>query len=225
MSNPMVRPILVTLYGAAIGGLCAVVVLFAFPSHPLLVFVPCVCAFGFLGFKVAQMPAPKGSPWLLLPLTPFMIAVVLVLMVVLAVVMVLWLLAWPFLAVVFLRKERHFRRRLQSQARLLTASDLQERLDSGTGTLIEEMGPKGTYRVWWTQDHLEDTPATDDDDQRVLAILRDEHKQAENLRRCQEYLDEHTGRALLAPIPARQARPEELTRRFPAARRVVILRW
>src|SRR5688572_27548887 len=51
-------------------------------------------------------------------------------------------------------RERKFRRYLREKGRLMDVSEIEPRLQAGEGTLLEEWGPGGPCRIWWTSDEL-----------------------------------------------------------------------
>lgn len=221
----MVRHLLFALYGMAIGGLEAWLLLVGLAHASGIGLAAGVCLgslfVGLLGFQAARMPGTDHVRVLLMPLTPVVLTGTILALGIGLGAMLLWLaVGWPIAAVVALRKERRFRQHLQSQGRFLTASDLVSRLESGRGTLIEEAGFKGLQRIWWTDDRIEDALPEPGD---LVTLLNDPQQRLENRRRFYAYLDAHTGQACLSSVRPRRRELGVLAGQFPQIRHLVIV--
>ncbi len=130
---------------------------------------------------------------------------------------------WPYAAIRLAVAERRFRAAMKSKGRFIILEDLRPRLIAGEGTLIEDMGQKGPYRLWWTQDDLSTlgSPASTRAD--FIAIYAGKGHPF-NSRCLDEYLDEDTGKALLTSIPARYSSSGKLARMFPRVKTAKVFR-
>lgn len=220
------RTNLFILYGAAIGAGYALLVVMALHDKPVASFILTVILvvfFGLQGYGLARAcELSNFRSILLLPLLP---AVLVAGMVGIVAFILLILVMWPFLSMKQIQKERRFRRDMKSQGRLATLNDLRRRLDRGEGTLIEEWGAKGPYRIWWTEDDLFalGEPVSTQED--VIAIFQGQGKTAFNSRCRDEYLDEVKGRAMLLSISAHTGASGRLARMFPKARVAIAVGW
>jgi hypothetical protein len=115
---------------------------------------------------------------------------------------------------------RRFRTLMRSQGRYLDVAELRQKLESGKGTLIEEMGHKGPYRVWWTGDMILDkgTPPSTDEDFFAILTGRDHPFNTQCLK---EYLDPTTGKAFLTGLTPRNMKSNSFKRMYP--RMVVVM--
>lgn len=130
----------------------------------------------------------------------------------------------PVLAVRRMRKEAQLRRAMSKQGRLLHMSQLAPRLEAGEGTLLEETGHKGAYRIWWTDDDLTDRAPSIDAGERFLQLLEGSDFGGFNQLCLESYVGQSQGKACLTTIPPRQVNSGNLARRFPKARRVMVVR-
>ena len=130
--------------------------------------------------------------------------------------------AYPFWRVKHAVRKRQYQNTLKHQGRFITIDVLQSRLNAGEGTLIEDTGQKGPYRIWWTEDDLFGlgNPVSTKDE--FLSALGGEH--AFNTQCLNEYLDEKAGRALLTSMPARYAKKGGLAQMFPRMKVVAVIR-
>jgi hypothetical protein len=129
----------------------------------------------------------------------------------------------PFLAFSGFLQERKFRRLMIEQGRYSRLKDLEQKLLQGEGTLLEETGANGVFRIWWTADVLEEAPASLSDKE-FEALLFAETKDSFNARCLDVYLDGEKGIAVLTSIPARLANNGKLTQMFPKIKCAMIIR-
>lgn len=132
-------------------------------------------------------------------------------------------LIWPFVFSVWLKNEWKLRRRMKANGRFATLHDLRPKLTAGMGTLIEETGLKGPFRIWWTEDDLfanGDPLPTDDD---YIDILNGDVEHPINLQYLKDYLGVESGRAVLTTISARHATSGKLARQFPLMKRAMLV--
>jgi hypothetical protein len=135
----------------------------------------------------------------------------------------------PYFWVKELRRENRFRKMLRKQGRLATLTELSSRLEAGQGTLIEEWGPKGVCRVWWTADDLAvQAPQLETDD--LLRALYSgeenlsyEPRRAFNAMCLDDYIGGNSGKASLALIPMHHTRIERYLGQFPSIRRLIVI--
>jgi hypothetical protein len=121
-------------------------------------------------------------------------------------------------------KEAQLRRELSKQERLLPLSQLVPRLEAGEGTLLEETGHKGAYRVWWTSDELASIAPNIEAGERFVQLLEGNDVGGFNQLCLESYLGESQGKAILTSIPPRHARSGKLSRQFPKAKCVMVVR-
>jgi hypothetical protein len=114
------------------------------------------------------------------------------------------------------------RQELKKQGRFVTLDALRPKLAAGEGTLLEETGPKGPYRIWWTEDELSPRQTDLNDPERPRRLFDGEPDEF-NDRCLQEYLSRQNGRASLTAIPLTLARTGRLGEIFPKTRRVMIV--
>jgi hypothetical protein len=223
-----IRRLLFTVYGIAIGVIVGSLVMLWLDDIPTVATIGAafvLLVYTVVGWLIASgEDNPVGKRLVMLPLAPpllligcsVLVLVFVVLFVVLAAIM-------PFDAVRARREEAKFRRAMQQQRRFIARHELSTRLDSGEGTLLEEAGPKGTYRIWWTED---DVGA----DQRGMSLKeflerllrKDSEIDRFNAECIATYLAEENGKAILTDIPARLARRGKLESVCPRANRVVL---
>jgi len=213
VTTPMARTIFFTIYGMIIGAGYTALLLDLSPDHPVGIVIGGVALSAMLGFFGSTLPRdPSHSNAQLLavvPLVPFVFCAGLIgvgaVVPILAVVL-------PFLAVKGFFRERKFLRQLKSRHRFVTLRRLRPRLEAGEGTLIEEWGLKGPYRIWWTGEDIRarGTPLTLDDYRNIMQCKDN----AFNAQCVQDYLEPETGRALLTNIRPRAARNGGLQRLF-----------
>ena len=130
---------------------------------------------------------------------------------------------WPYAAVRGVLAVRRFRSRMKTKNRFATLEDLRPRLMAGEGTLIEDTGQKGPYRIWWTQGDLFAFGAPASTDEEFISVLTGEEHPF-NSRCLKDYLDEETGKALLTSIPPRYAASGKLSRLFPRMKIAKVIR-
>lgn len=175
------------------------------------------------GWHLAGSPDGPSVPQTIfaIPVAPF---VLLATLLGIGVFLIPVAVAWPFLWAKQLIRERKHRNALRSQGRFVTVDAVRPMLNAGEGTLIEDTGQKGPYRIWWTEEDLFDLgqPVSTKDKDAFLAALQGEH--TFNARCLKEYLDDKTGRALLTSIPARYARTGRLAQMFPKMKVAAVVR-
>jgi hypothetical protein len=145
---------------------------------------------------------------------------------VLAAILPLMLFVIPIVAVLALRrmlKDGRLMRSLAKKGRLMPLSQLAPRLEAGEGTLLEETGHKGVCRIWWTSDDLASIAPNIEAGERFVQLLEGNDVDGFN-QLCLDYLGESQGKAILTSIPPRHARSGKLSRRFPKAKRVTVVR-
>jgi hypothetical protein len=177
--------------------------------------------FGFMGWGTSQ-----NEEWSDLQRVAFL--VLWPMMMVIATVgfwlfILILVLALPVFVVQAMLAARRFRNRMKSDGRFISLPDLRPKLEAGEGTLIEETGHKGPYRIWWTEDNLlgKGTPPSADED--FVAIFEGKDNPFNSL--ClREYLDSDSGKAMLTPLPARYAQSGRLARMFPRMQIVMLVR-
>jgi hypothetical protein len=213
----MVRTLCFTAYGAIVGGAYITLLAVAFPPGSVgdwvgigfwgIVFL---FFFGLFGWGLATTPdSAHWRKWsnlkilVCLPLMP--LGTVCGGMVFWGIVFPLYVvLGLPFFYVKSMLDERRLRKQLASKARFITLDALRPRLEAGEGVLIQELGIKGTSHIWWTQETSLAAvvpPSSEEDLEMFHAQMR------------KEYLDPHSGRAVLTSIPPRYAR--KLGHKFP----------
>jgi hypothetical protein len=113
----------------------------------------------------------------------------------------------PVAAVQGFHRRRRFRASMKAKARFLAGAELQSKLASGEGTLIAELGPKGPFRIWWTEADILAKGRPISTDEELLAVWKgDPHPF--NAQCYEDYVHPETGRALLTAIPGRQVRSD-----------------
>lgn len=211
------------LYGVASGVLYTPILYRAIPDAPVAAVVfslVLAIALAYCGWSCTGQPDwPNWRLLILLPLMPFTFLIALIFM---GFLLLIIAMMWPFVALQAICLERKYRNTLRSKGRFMTLDDLQPRLDAGMGTLIWDWGPKGTYRIWWTEDdlHLLGEPVSTKED--FEAAFREQHPF--NTECQKEYLDEETGKAFLTSIPARYARSGRLGQMFPRMKTAIVYR-
>jgi len=120
-------------------------------------------------------------------------------------------------------RRRRLRRAMRMQGRFVAWGALERRLAEGEGTMIEEVGLKGTVRVWWTPDDVAPLGGLPSSHLEVGDVL-DGAPHAFNDRCLAEYLDPERGRAMLTSVPRRALLSGELAGRFPRSRWVKVVR-
>jgi len=166
-------------------------------------------------------PAKQVGDWkrrALIPLMPLAVPGVLIAF---AAIFLIIAVCLPFLAVKGFFRQRTFVTQLKSKDRFVTLSHLRPKLEVGEGTLIEEWGVKGPYRIWWTSENVaaRGTPPTDEDFRSIMGgkdhVFNDQ---------CvKDYLEPDTGRAILTDIKPRVSRNGGLKTLFPGVQVVMLV--
>jgi phosphate/sulfate permease len=185
---------LFTLYGTIIGLAYIAALAIAWPLSIILTVVLAVVVVGIFSYYGNRLPkAAKMSDWQLLVAIPLVPFAILGGIIAFGFLFPLVAVMWPYAAIRATLAEHHFRRVMQSKGRFVSFDDLHPRLMVGEGTLIEEMGLKAPYRLWWTQDDLFTlgSPASTRED--FIAIYEG-NGHSFNSRCLAEYLDEESGR-------------------------------
>ena len=112
---------------------------------------------------------------------------------------------------------------MKTRNRFTTLDDLRPRLIAGEGTLIEDTGHKGPYRLWWTEDDLFALGVPASTNEEFFAILTGKEHPF-NSRCLNDYLDKESGKALLTSIPPRYAVSGKLARLFPKVKVAKVIR-
>jgi len=223
-SKMTLRRMLFTLYGAAIGVayLAILGVFWPLSLAAMIVFsIVVVAVFSYYGNRLPK--AAEMSNWQVLVAIPLFPFATLGGIVSLGFVAIFMAVVWPYAAVRAGLAERRFRAMMKTKGRFASLEDLRPRLVAGEGTLIEDMGPKGPYHLWWTQDDLSSygSPASTRED--FIAIFEGKGHPF-NSRCLEEYLDENAGTAWLTPIPARFAASGRLAEMFPLVKTAKVFR-
>ena len=215
--HKMVRAFFFTAYGIAVGAGYVTILYLVVP--PLLsvgdwvgfVFWATVILFfcGLYGWGLATTPDsedwPKWSNVKILVCLPLMPLGMLSGLLFLGAMLLLMIVA-PFSCVKWLIGERRFRNQLKAKGRFISFESLRPRLEAGEGVLIQELGIKGIYHIWWTQ---ETGLAT------VIPPSSEEEFATFNSQMLKEYLDPNAGKAALTSIPPRYANSGKLSQLFP----------
>ena len=218
------RRTLFTLYGMGIGLAYVAVLAIVWPLTAAVTVVLAIIVGAIFTYFGNRLPREaRMSTWQLLvaiPLFPFamlggMIGIGFVLPVV--------GIVWSYAAIKAAVAVRQFRMQMKWKNRFATLEDLRPQLIAGKGTVIEETGPKGPYRLWWTEDDLFALGAHISTDEEFISILTGgEHPF--NSRCLRDYLDKETGKALLTSIPPRHAASGKLVRLFPQVKVASVVR-
>jgi hypothetical protein len=186
-----------------------------------LIGVPLSLVFAFMSRQLAREPDYTDSQRLMMiPLMPFAILAGLV---VIGFLFLLVAVTLPVGLLLSFLHERRLHRQMRSKGRLLTMAELRPKLQAGEGTLIEDIGHKVPYRVWWTADRDQLNGATVLTRQEIISIIQGQDH-TENARRLKEYLDPATGKAFLTTIRRRHTRSATLREMFPRMPVAVIVR-
>jgi hypothetical protein len=129
----------------------------------------------------------------------------------------------PIVMVGAFKEQRRFRNLMKSNGRFLNDFDLSVRLKAGQGTLIEETGRKGPYRIWWTEEDVleEGTPPSTTEE--YNAIMQGEEHPF-NSKCLNDYLDPIAGKAFLTDTTPRATKSGTFARKYPAVRVVMLVR-
>jgi hypothetical protein len=210
--------ILFTLYGIAIRLIYAIIAYFIFPLSTTLAIILSVIIFtifGLYSIHLAKTPTFSYKQLaILMPFIPFAMFAGIIIWVFLFFAM---MVALPFLCIGAPIYNYRFQKKMIENNRYAKLSELSPRLLSGEGTLIEETGRRGPYRIWWTEDDLFSLGSPVSTKEEVLSILSGEEHEF-NARCLKEYLDKETGKALLTPIPARDAKSGKLAKKYPSVK-------
>jgi hypothetical protein len=145
----------------------------------------------------------------------------------LGVMLILALFISPVLVVFAVRRmwsDALLRQSLAKQGRLLPLSELAPRLDHGEGTLLEETAPKGAFRIWWTSDELAPLEPNIAVHERFVQLFDGIDEGGFNKLCLESYIGKARGKASLTTILPHHARTGKLARRFPNAKRVMVVR-
>jgi hypothetical protein len=213
------RRTLFTLYGMGIGlAYIAAVLAIAWPPSLILTAllgVVVVAMFGYYGNRLPK--AAEMSDWQILVAMPLLPFAMFGAMIGFAFILLVIVVVWPYAAIRWTVAERRFRVAMKSKSRFVFLDDLRPRLIAGEGTLIEDTGLNGPYRLWWTEDDLFAFGSPASTREEFISIYEGKGHPF-NSRCVSDYLDEDTGKALLTSIPARYAAPGKLARKFPRVR-------
>jgi hypothetical protein len=210
----MVRNILFTVYGLAVGVAYTALFYFAAPrERGVVTYVgPIVLLyFGLVGRASAD---ETGSVIRRLGLIILIPGIPIYGMIGVGAFLLFLAISLPVSAAQGIANERRFRNRMRTSGRFLTLDSLRHRLAAGEGTLIKQTGIVDPCRLWWTEDDLLSKGAPVTTDEEFYAIMRGE-AHAFNSQCCKEYLDTDTGKAFLTSIPIRYGRSGRLARLFP----------
>ena len=97
---------------------------------------------------------------------------------------------------------------MRSKSRLLNNVYLHPKLEAGEGTLLEEIGVTGPYRIWWTDEKV-------CGDALSAPTNEEPFDDPLNSQRLEEYLDAEKGKAFLTSLSPRHARSSKFTRKYP----------
>lgn len=218
------RTTLFTLYGILIGFAYSAIVAIVFPLSIIVTITlssVVMAAFSYYSDHLAK--DSQMSNWqfaFLLPLIPFaMLGGILGIGFFFCIIGA----AVPFFTIEGIWKAHQFHKSMKSKGRFIALLELEPRLIAGKGTLIEEMGNKGPYRIWWTEDDLFSLGSPVSTQEEFVSVLTGKEHEF-NSRCLREYFDEETGKAMLTPIPPRHAVSGRLALMFPAARIAKIVR-
>jgi hypothetical protein len=214
----MNRTLRLTVYGVWIGALQAVLahLLFRLSDWGLLiagVVLPLCC--GLAGWRVATARHRVPRPFVVIALSPFILVFVVTLSMFFFMIIVALL---PVGFVVGIRHEMKLWRHLKSRGRLLRRSELERKLDRDQGSLIVECGPKGPYRLWWTEEESAGKPGLSL--RQALQQWTADDQRPEFDSAWKSYLDRDEGKALLVPVLSARRTLTALTRSYPSARLV-----
>jgi hypothetical protein len=220
----ILRTTLLTLYGMVIGVTYIAVLAIAFPSSiyfTIILSIIVIAIFSFFGNQLAKTSGMSNRKILfLMPLIPFaLLGGIIGFGFMFLVIGVLW----PIAAIRGIQGERLFRNMMKSKARYIKLFDLEPRLIAGNGTLIEDTGQKGPYRIWWTEDDLFSFGSPASTNEEFISILKGE-EHAFNSRCLVEYFGEETGKALLTNIPAHYTTSGKLAQMFPMMKVAKVIR-
>jgi hypothetical protein len=135
----------------------------------------------------------------------------------------------PYLMLSGWWSERQFRRRMLEQGRLMQIPDFEARMAAGEGTVLEEWGPKGPLRVWWTAEDLcSQVPALSERDlMHALFSTKecDGYEPRRNFNRtCLEiYIGGAKGKASLVVVSGWYAKVRRFVDRYRPSKRVVVI--
>jgi hypothetical protein len=193
------------------------------PVAAVVLMIVLAAAFALYAARVSRTPEKPGNAALVIaiPLMPlFMVLGLLAIGALLLPIAVMY----PFWLVKHIIRDRRFRNALKFQGRSITLDALRPRLNAGEGTLIEDTGQKGPYRIWWTEDDIFSLgiPVSKKDKDAFVSAFKGKHEF--NARCLKEYLADDTGKALLTTMPARYARTEKLASMFPRMKVATVVR-
>lgn len=216
-------------YGALVGLAYALLLNRAFAGDLLsgaVLFFVLGTAFALLSSKFR--PAQGTRLWqslVMIPLIPFALAAEMFVVALVSVVLVAMLGAtFPFFAVRQYWHDRNFKRAMMRDGRYISHPQLREHLAKGEGTLLEETGTKGPYRIWWTADDVLAFGSPIDDPEVWLAVLYEGKQHAFNSYCVANYLDDSKGTALLTSIRPRIVTSGKIGHLFPKAKRATVIR-
>jgi hypothetical protein len=210
-----VRTAFFTAYGAVVGAAFSSLLLHLNPQNQVVATV-----FGLIASVVCGLAARRLAKdtrmtvvqaFVLIPLTPWAAIGALVGF---AAILLLLMVVFPIGAISNITSERRLRRMLNAQGRLLTFDQLCQRLTAGEGTLIEEWGLHGPYRLWWTGDDLLAHGLPPASNETFFAVT-DGQGGDWHAASVRAYLDSSAGRASLVLLGFRRA--AAVRERFPAA--------
>jgi hypothetical protein len=218
------RRTLFTLYGTAIGMVYVAVLANAWPLSAVLtaiISIAVVAAFSYFGNRLPK--AAEMSDRQVLIAIPFFPFALLGGMIAFGFILFFMAVVWPYAAIRAVAAERRFRAMMKTKGRFATLQDLRARLIAGEGTLIEDTGQKGPYRLWWTEDDLFTLGSPASTQEEFISILTGKDHPF-NSRCLKDYLDKEAGKALLTSIQPRYAASGELARLFPNVKVAKVIR-
>lgn len=213
------------LYGICVGIGYAAAAQFLYPAHEptTTVVVSAIlilfCAWIGWGFS-SEKGISLGSAIFAIGLGPLL---PLFGVVIFGALMLCLLAVWPFFAISAILNERKFRRMMRKNGRFATIEQLQDKLEAGAGTVIQEAGPKGTYRVWWTDDDVLFLGKLVQTDDEFIEAFRN-GADPFNARCLKEYLDTASGKAILTSIPAAHVSSQKFMKKFPRTKTGIVIR-
>ena len=219
----IIRNVFFSAYGVAVGaGYVAIMHLMAPEDRAVIffwgLFIPAF--FGLMGWGAANNSELSNVQRLVfVPIIPVIFLAGSIGMVVFLMIVVVM---WPIALVGGMKQERTFRNLMKSKDRFLDAVDLRPRLDAGEGTLIEETGHKGPYRVWWIDENVFEKGIPVSTDKESLAVLQGKDHPF-NSQCLKEYLDPAIGRAFLTSLPPKSVKSSKFIRMYPRMTVVMVV--
>jgi hypothetical protein len=225
VTYPLGARVFLVAYGTSVGLAYALLLNRAFSGSLLSGVLLCLALGAAFAMLASKFRPVKGmSFWknlLMIPLTPFAFAAglfgIAVFILILGAIL-------PFIAVSQYWQYRQFARAMMQQGRFIEFQELRDRLSNGEGTLLEETGTKGPYRIWWTADDVLEFGSPIDDPEVWLAVLYERKQHAFNSYCVANYLDDRKGKALLTSVRPRFLTSGKISRVFPKAKRAVVVR-